>query len=487
MRNVQRKLIGFNLSSKFYYSILIACSLQLAAGNILFAQDNSPYSRYGLGDLQPNTNIFNRGMGGISAGYSEQPIDGLNDRRLGKYYSTVNFLNPASYSRFYTIKEPRSNKLSYGKILLDVGTNLENRTLKENNNPQSFSSPNAFFSYLQLGMPLKKDWGLVFGLRPVSSINYKIQKRELLIDPQTQLPIDSARTLFTGDGGAYMFNTGTGFAIKNFSVGINTGYLFGKKDYSTRRDLYIDTVPGYYTGSNHQTKSSFGGLFLNAGMQYRIDLNKEKTKYFQAGVFGNMKNELNSRNDIIRETYASSLDGGSVRIDSVSEQLDIKNKVEYPSGFGGGFVVEQLPDDKHTGWLFGIDFIRNGWNNYRFNGQADQVRNNWQLRIGGQIRPALKDVKYRQLLSYRAGLFFGDDYIYLNQKLPVLGITAGLTLPVANLKDASRRFRTQYSVVNISAEYIKRGNKDNPLFENQFRLSAGFTLSDLWFTKRKYD
>ena len=30
------------------------------------AQDNSPYSRYGLGDLHPTTHIFNRGMAGVS-------------------------------------------------------------------------------------------------------------------------------------------------------------------------------------------------------------------------------------------------------------------------------------------------------------------------------------------------------------------------------------------------------------------------------------
>jgi hypothetical protein len=75
----------------------------------------------------------------------------------------------------------------------------------------------------------------------------------------------------------------------------------------------------------------------------------------------------------------------------------------------------------------------------------------------------------------------------LNQKLPEIGITAGVSLPIANLKDAGRRFRTQYSVINISAEYIKRGNKDNLLRENLFRISVGFSLSDLWFTKRKYD
>ena len=50
--------------TKFLPVFLVACGLQLTA----VAQENSPYSRYGLGDLAPNHNVFSRGMGGISAG-----------------------------------------------------------------------------------------------------------------------------------------------------------------------------------------------------------------------------------------------------------------------------------------------------------------------------------------------------------------------------------------------------------------------------------
>jgi hypothetical protein len=165
----------------------------------------------------------------------------------------------------------------------------------------------------------------------------------------------------------------------------------------------------------------------------------------------------------------------------------VKGELVYPASLGAGFIIEQLPDVKKSGWLIGVDVVKTNWDNYRFNGQQDAVKTNWQLRVGGQLRPQLKDT-YKSLMAYRAGAFFGDDYIYINnQKLPVWGISGGISLPIANLKDASRRFRNQYSVVNISAEYIKRGNNDNPINENLFRLSFGFTLSDLWFVKHKYE
>src|SRR5258705_13483067 len=105
MVNLQRKSFGFKLSSKFFLCLVMACSLQLIANSFLFAQDNSLYSRDGIGDLHPNTNIYNRRMGGISAAYSDPPIEGPSDPRNGKYYSSINFSNPASYSRFYAVKE----------------------------------------------------------------------------------------------------------------------------------------------------------------------------------------------------------------------------------------------------------------------------------------------------------------------------------------------------------------------------------------------
>ena len=277
MSNLQRKLFGFKQSSRFFKYLFVAIGLQLIASGFINAQDNSPYSRFGLGDQHPGTNIYNRGMAGLSAAYSDPRIDGINDPRNGayKYYPSINFSNPASYSRFYAIKEVNTNKLQYGKMLLDVGINFTNHGLHEPNNSESFTSTNLFFSYLQLGVPLKKNWVLVFGLRPLTTIGYKIDRNEILYDPNTGSMIDRASTRFTGDGGSFLFNTGTGFAVGNLSVGINAGYLFGNKDYSTRREFINDSV--LYSKSNHENNSNFGGLFFNACIQYRIDLSADKT------------------------------------------------------------------------------------------------------------------------------------------------------------------------------------------------------------------
>jgi len=57
-------------------------------------------------------------------------------------------------------------------------------------------------------------------------------------------------------------------------------------------------------------------------------------------------------------------------------------------------------------------------------------------------------------------------------------------LPVFNY---NRQSAGQATLINLAVEYIKRGNNDNALKENMFRISAGFAFSDFWFRKRKYD
>ena len=211
MRLAKSTMLRRSFSSKLFFPLLLSC-LSLVA----FGQDNSPYSRYGLGNQFPATNVISRCMGGVSAAYSD--------------YFSVNYNNPASYARFQTILESRSKKMSAGRVIFDVGVNLSNRTLTTPNTPQSFTSSDVLFSHVFVGMPIRKNWGLTFGLRPLTRISYNIYKNERLVDPVTHLPIDSASTQFVGSGGSFLPTIGTGFGTGNFSVGINAGYLFGKRE-----------------------------------------------------------------------------------------------------------------------------------------------------------------------------------------------------------------------------------------------------------------
>jgi hypothetical protein len=449
------RLVSTTTKYKLLSSLLVLCS---SFG--LRAQENSPYSRYGLGDIMPNQSVLSRSMGGIAAGFVD--YDKRYDfKEIYPKSQTVNFLNPASYSKLRITS-------------FDLGFEAGSRTLTQVNNVNKYKASSAVISYVQLGIPLnrKKDFGMNLGLRPITRINYKIQqdKREIFSSGLS----DSVRTVFEGSGGSYEVFAGFGKGFKNLSIGFNVGYLFGTKDYTTRKVFLNDSIIPYYK-SNYETKTSFGGLFVDAGIQYTIDLNK-KTRMV-IGAHGNMRQRFNGNEDLIRETFEVAT-SGSQRVDSVYIINGTKGKIEYPSTIGMGFTLES--QDK---WLFGADFSTTSWEKYSFFGAKDQLRNSWILKVGGQLSPNLLTAKnYWGRVAYRVGFNYGVDYIKVDNKdLNLFMATAGLGLPVR-----TNRFSNQYTHVNLGIEYGTRGSNKNILKENLFRVSLGFTLGDLWFVKRKY-
>jgi hypothetical protein len=455
--SIMGKWSGMRLNS--FLSVLFLSSSFLAT-----AQSNSPYSRYGLGDLVPQSNITTRGMGGISAAYADR--------------FSINFNNPASYAWFEAPREANSKKLQYGRVVLDAGLSVENRTLIAPNTVRNFSSADPYFNYIQVGIPLRQRWGLSFGIRPLTRIGYRINRFERLRDPNTNDPIDSAVTQFTGSGGGFLPTIGTGFSIgKHLTVGANIGYLFGRRELSTRRSLINDTV--LYYASESATDYSFGGLFYTAGVQYNIPLKGNKN--LRLGVSGNWNQDINASSDLRRITYALGASGETLQIDSVLEQRDVKGKITYPATYTAGFLFSDFRDDGR-GLAFGVDYSQGRWSSYRFFGQPDAVQDSWKIAAGAQFNPRPIG-GYFSKVAYRAGVSFGQDYIRVDRSMPTFGASFGMTLPIR----ISRLAPNQLNGVNLAFEYLSRGNNENQLKESVFRFSLGFNFTDLWFIKRKYD
>jgi hypothetical protein len=357
-----------------------------------------------------------------------------------------------------------------------LGFESGTRTLSELNNAKKYKASSAIVSYVQLGIPLsrKQDLGMNIGLRPITRINYKIQKDERVSYPISGLS-DSIRNLFEGSGGAYQVFAGFGKGFKNVSIGFNIGYLFGTSDYSTRKIFINDSVFPYYR-SNYQTKTSFGGLALEGGIQYRAALDKRTVLIL--GAHASNGKRLNGNEDIILETFEVTA-GGSERVESILITTNNKGKINYPGTLGVGFTINR--EDR---WLFGMDFTSTAWKNYSFYGKPDLVRDSWQLKAGLQLNPDLLRAKnYWGRVFYRLGFNYGVDYVKLNtQDVNLLNFTGGVGLPVK-----TNRFSNQYTHINLSFEYGTRGNSKTPIKENIFRVGLGLSLGDIWFIKRKYD
>jgi hypothetical protein len=424
----------------------------------VFSQDNSPWSRYGLGDLVPASNITNRGMGGTAAAYGD--------------FQTINFINPASYSNF----GPQ-------RAIFDIGLDINNRTLR-NNLGSSYSSANAYIPYMAAGFQVKPqkskmNWGLVFGLRPVTKVSYKITNGKRISAG------DSVLTQYEGNGGTYQAFAGTAIGIKNFSIGLNGGYRFGSKDYITRVSILNDSVGNRYTPGQREVRNNFGSAFLEAGLQYRIPINKKSS--ITLGAYGSMQTRMNVTKDEKIETYFSAGSDGSVnRVDSIYELNDIKGNIEYPSYFGAGLLYDIQGNSK---LMITLDYTQYNWANYRYFETPDALQNAWQIKAGTQFLPNFSgDVKRKSYWSsvlYRAGFVYGQEpFTVSSTSLKSYGLTFGIGLPIRKYTYSEVN---RSNIVNAAFEFGQRGDKNSSLRENYFRFSLGFSLSDVWFIKRKYD
>ncbi len=440
--------------------ILVIISAVLISSSAI-AQENSPYSRYGIGDVVPNQNVVNRGMGGISAGYSD--------------FQSINFVNPASLGNL--------SSLGYrSSTIFDLGGEIDIRNLKSNTSPAKSQSVNPIISYIQLGVPIssakmlrkKQYWGLSFGLRPVTRINYKVETNS------RPSGLDSLSTLYEGNGGITQANISTGIKIKNFSFGLSTGYSFGFKDYSTKLAFINDTT-NYYS-SNTATQTRFGGVFLNAGIQY--DIVTRNKSLLRLGAYTNLQQNLSATRDHLNQLVAYDVSGALINIDTVSFTGGTGGKVKIPATYGVGFTYSNQQ------FLFGADVEMTQWQDYRFYGEKDLVQNSIMFKAGAQYYPAKDNTppsKYWSFVKYRAGLYYGKDYIKLdNVNRPNYGLTVGAGLPLTSLQ----RFAYYREVVllNLGVEVGGRGNKQSQsLRENMLRFSIGVSMNAKWFEKRKYD
>lgn len=429
------------------------------------AQQNSPFSRYGIGEFYSGQHAISRSIGGISAAYAD-----------GHVGQSVNFNNPATYSSLFM-------------VTLDLGFTIDSRSLKSVTPAGKFTSNNFIPSYLALGLPLNKakGLGLAFGLKPVSSISYSIENRERIAG-------DSLQTLYQGSGGLNQFFVGMSKKWKNLSVGFNTGYNFGRKEIETRKTFINDTVAYYQSLSS--TSTNLGGVFLSGGLQYDITLSsktdvKAKTSEnyrLRLGLTGTLQQKLSATQDRTKHTYTVGTNG-DIKIDSIADEQNVKGQVAIPSTYAAGLSFYKSVTNARGSfelWSIGLEYTSTQWTKYRFYDQADKLTNSWQYKLGLQFSPdPTSGTGYWTNVNYRAGFYLGKDYIDADGNgLKQFGVSFGAGLPIRKWRAS---YDNQFTVLNTAFQFGKRGSSVNNITESYIQFSLGMSLSDLWFQKRKYD
>ena len=345
-------------------------------------------------------------------------------------------------------------------------------------------------------MPISKakKIGFAFGLRPLTQINYSVNDFDPYIS--TDKIIDSIYTNYKGEGGINQVFLGLGKSWKNLSIGMNTGYNLGRKKIDVVKALLYNIDSSSFYQSLSTTNTSFGGVFLNLGIQGEFSLSssinsvtKDKSEYtLSYGGTYTLDQKLSGKQDILRSngTFTSSQE---TPVDTALYQKDISGKVELPSTITSGIALHKkitTVRGSYDQWVIGLELNQSNWRDgYRFYGATDQVRNATMFRAGAQLSPnPFAFENYWSTVTYRFGVFSGKDYININNNgLNVQGLTMGLGLPIRKY----RSYDYQFTLLNLALQMGQRAGGASNFKENFVQFTVGYSLSDVWFNKRKYD
>ncbi len=433
----------------------------------LKAQENSPFSRYGIGDLYPQQTVASRAMGGVSAAYANP--------------QAINTINPASYG-YIPI------------VTFDVGVSIDQRSLKSVNPLSAYNSANFLPSYVLIAVPLNaaKGWGAAFGIKPISRINYNIEE---ISYPHG----DTLQKLHLGTGGLTQAFLGIGkrwgaITKTNISLGFNAGFEFGRRQTNNIVN-YIDSTP--FVKSNFESTTSYNGLFFNPGIMINIKVGEKtdkitkikQTYMLRLGGSATLKHQLTANMDSIVETFNYDANGAIVPIDTIHLQNSISGKIQMPVTYTAGFsfsnVINIANNFALNKWTIAADYSAGKWSDYRFYGQTDKVIDNWMIHAGAEFIPDPFALSLFSRSTYHVGFYTGKDYINADgNSYEEKAVTFGLGF---SLRKYRGQYDNQQTLINTSFEIGKRGTSVNNVTEGFFKFSVGLSLSDIWFIKRKYD
>ncbi|TMI95713.1 MAG: hypothetical protein E6H06_06240 [Bacteroidetes bacterium] len=397
-----------------------------------FSQNmNSPYSIYGIGDIDNRMYNKTSGMGGTGLAL-----------RSGNYFIDN---NPAAISglprSFYLLNASATGKTAqYSGEGIDE-TNRRNKDL--------------WIKGITLAVKINKFWASSVGFRQFSNVNYKFSGSKNVIGSS-----ETYNALYEGDGGLNDYYWTNAFSVgKHFSVGIKSSIIAGSINQT-------ETITNNAATSSIQTKQQdyFGSPRFELGGIYSVAVNK-KWDLSLGGKYIDKTRLGSQRTLTVTENSSTILNDNFIKYD----------RFYLPRTFGAGV---SLTHDKKTS--FAADYTFENWSPLNISGDG------WHLINSNRVSAGIEIAKYADIMGqklqknyFQFGGFVSNSYLEVhNTPINEFGITAGM----------GGKFNGNL-LYTLSLEGGKRGTTSaNLIRENFFQVTVSLTYRDLLFSKgRKYD
>lgn len=443
----------------------IAMAFYLQGQAQLRPKENSPITRFGIGDIYRGD--FNQGgaTGGLFGAWTDP--------------WRSNPVNPAALPYL------RATSLEFGLF-------ARYNQYQRNDASQQVWSGNL--DYLSLAFPLKSrinemlepdrsPWDFAMGVQvaPVSVVGYDVEFTQFVTG------VDTIRNIFLGQGGLTQASWSGGARYGNLSFGLQAGYIFGRLENQYQLDLR-GTRAAYSTRSF--STLNLRGFSWQTGVIYRLALDpagkenaaERRRRHLQFGAYLGSNTPFTTISDqlMVRVNEDYSAGGSPIARDTVLRTVDQKGRGTLPGRIGGGITYqrgEQFQigvNAEYRDWSV-LEWSRDDVVNFSYRGAM-------RLSAGGEWTPdpfAFRN--YLRRVTYRAGAFFEQDPRVIDGREMVgIGVQLGLGIPILLP-------RQQVSFLDLALEAGRRGHRSVQQ-DNYIRIRVAATLNDnSWFFKRKYN
>lgn len=395
----------------------------------IYAQTTtSPYSILGVGDIESKDYGKFFGMSSASTGIQSA--------------SFVNLSNPASIS-----------SLESQKLNLDFNIRWRSSQFRlPTVDTFSGSTSDAQLERFSLTFRPGNSWGLSFGLKPFSSVNYLLKDVLTLPDGTNS---DVQKTV-TGSGGLEQVYMANSYKLnKNFSVGLTTSFLFGSIKTATLYN-YLD-LGSSITRNEYQVLKGFQ---FQGGFQYTGLITKNIRQTFGATVTVPTN---------LRGTYERTYVASDTTITTdTTERQTFKLPVQFSVGYS--LVI-------HDAVTVALDYRFSNWSQTTLNYPNAVTTPSQRFALGFQYAP-MKNIggQMREKYFLQAGVAYEQGYVQIaNKQLNDMSATIGVGSNITRLIN-----------VYLGLEVGSRGNNNDGQIREQYtQISAGMTIKEFWFNTKK--
>lgn len=386
---------------------------------------NSPYSIFGIGELENTGGGRNMGMGGSGIALRSDIF--------------LNSANPASLT-----------SIPQQSLVTDAGINFKFTNLQDQS--KSANVLNGNISWASIAFPINRKFAASLSLNPKSSVGYMIYSTKSLDGTTFSYPVT-----YKGEGGLSEASVSLGALItKKFSLGLSGSVIWGNM---SKTNVDFPPMGSTITQVNN---IHYGGIYFKSGFQYQSKLNERTV--FTIGGIAEYSSYLNGTSDLV-------ISSGSVVVLSALNQ---ENQIRLPFKAGMGMALEFK-----SKYLATFDYNRSDWRTAELNFDSKNLSVNNSYHLGFEFSPKYDPTRNGQATKYRIGALYQTGYLNIyGTQISSYAATCGISFPI----------RKDRNSINLSWEAGRQGTLQNQLIlETYFKMNISFNLWELWFAPRKYD